>query len=189
MTMKQKPFSIAVAYFIAVIFLAHLVPPPGYRWTQNTISDLASQGHVYKWIMQLGLSGFGGLILFAVWQTCINARRMIFHLIPIALYGLAIFLSGLFCTAPIDASLSYSEGESTLHSLFATIAGLALSMAILWRIFNSATSSERWIHLICLVAVIGLSMLFGLAENHVIELGKGIVQRLLYVSGFVWLVY
>jgi hypothetical protein len=31
--------------------------------------------------------------------------------------------------------------------------------------------------------------LFGLAENHVLELGKGIVQRALYLVGLAWLVY
>ena len=46
--MKLKPFTLAVTYWIAVIIIAHLFAPPGYVWTQNTISELASQGHTYK---------------------------------------------------------------------------------------------------------------------------------------------
>ncbi len=44
--MRQRPILIAVVYFIAVIVLAHFFVPPIYDWTQNTISDLASQGHL-----------------------------------------------------------------------------------------------------------------------------------------------
>ena len=187
--MKNRLFTLAVAYWVIIILIAHVVPPPGYNWTQNTISDLASQGHRYKWIMQLGLSGFGGLIVLAVMQAWGNAGKIIPHLIPVALYGATIFLSGMYCTAPIDPSIPYSESESVLHSMFATIAGISLSLAILWRILNSSTNAERWMHLFFLLAVMGFSAVFGLAENHMIELGKGIVQRLLYLSGFAWLVY
>ena len=67
--------------------------------------------------------------------------------------------------------------------------GLMLSAAILWRIFTSSNNRERFAHSIFLVAVIGISALFGLAENDTIEIGIGVVQRLLYVSGFAWLIY
>jgi hypothetical protein len=36
---------------------------------------------------------------------------------------------------------------------------------------------------------IGISGLFGLAENHILALDKGIVQRILYLVGLAWLVY
>ncbi|MBK8616357.1 MAG: hypothetical protein IPN96_04410 [Anaerolineales bacterium] len=42
--MKLKPISIAVAYFIAVIVLAHFFVPPLYDWTQNTVNDLMRRG-------------------------------------------------------------------------------------------------------------------------------------------------
>jgi hypothetical membrane protein len=74
--MKLKPFSVAVAYFIAIIVLAHFFVPPAYDWTQNiiqnTISDLASQGHTYKWIMQAGFIGFG---LFLIWGVVFHFKK------------------------------------------------------------------------------------------------------------------
>ena len=187
--MKLKLFTFAVVYWILIIFVAHFFPPPGYDWTQNTISDLASQGHRYKWIMQLGLSGFGGLVVLAVIRTMIHARRMIPHSLPIALYGFTIFLSGIYCTTPINPSLSYSLNEAKLHSLFATVAGISLSLAIFWRIQTSKNRRELVAHILFFTAVIGFSALFGLAENQYVDVGMGIVQRLLYISGFVWLVY
>ena len=187
--MNLKPFTLAVTYWIAIIIIAHFFAPPGYIWTHNTISELASQGHTYKWIMQAGLSGFGALIVLAVGLSIFKTRKVIYPLLPVALYGFVVFLSGIYCAAPIDPSIPYSVSEEKLHSMFATLGGLMLSAAIFWRIFTSSNNRERLAHFIFLVAVIGLSMLFGLAKNDTIEIGKGIIQRLLYLSGFAWLIY
>ena len=187
--MNLKPFTLAVTYWIAVIIIAHFFAPPGYVWTQNTISELASQGHTYKWIMQAGLSGFGALIVLAVGLFIFKTRKVIYPLLPIALYGFAVLLSGIYCAAPIDPSIKYSSSEAELHSIFATASGLSLSLGIFWRIFVSSNDRERLAHSIFLVAVIGLSALFGLVENGMIDIGIGIVQRSLYLSGYAWLIY
>jgi hypothetical membrane protein len=188
-TVKLRFFTIAIAYWIVIIVVAHLFPPPGYGWTRNTISDLASQGHTYKWIMQAGMIGFGILINLAVGLTFWRTKRMSIHLPFIALYGFAILLSGIFCTAPIDPSISYSLSDANLHSLFATIAGLSLSMAILCCVFYPFTRYERLMNLFFLILTMVLSASFGLAENNLMGIGQGIIQRLLYLVGFGWLVY
>ena len=186
--MKKKPISIAVAYFIAVIVLAHFFVPPLYDWTQNTVSDLASQGHTYKWIMQTGFIGFGLLLTWGVIFHFSKNRRAYF-LLFVAVYGLSILMSGIFCTAPIDPSMSYSVSESKLHSMFATIAGVAMSLGIFWQVVVSLNQRERWTRIAFFVLVIGISGLFGLAENHILALDKGIVQRCLYLAGLAWLIY
>jgi hypothetical membrane protein len=183
-----KPFSIAVAYFVAVIVLAHFFVPPNYDWTQNTISDLGSQGHVYKWIMQAGFIGFG-LILTAGVVVHFRRNRRQYFLFLVAVYGLSVLVTGFFCAAAIDPSISYSVREANVHSAFATIAGLAMSLGILWQVIVSTNGRERWMRLAFLLLVMGISGLFGLAENHILELDKGIVQRGLYLVGLAWLVY
>ncbi len=186
--MKQKLFSIAVAYFISVIILAHFFVPPAYDWTQNTVSDLASQGHVYKWIMQTGFIGFGLLLTWGV-IFHFNKNRRAYFLLFVALYGLSILMSGIFCAAPIDPSMSYSVSESKLHSMFATTAGLAMSLGILLQVITSANSRQRWMRIAFFLLIVGISGLFGLVENHIIALDKGIIQRVLYLVGLTWLVY
>jgi hypothetical membrane protein len=186
--MKLKPISIAVAYFIAIIVLAHFFVPPLYDWTQNTVSDLASQGHTYKWIMQTGFIGFGLLLTWGVIVHFYKNRRAYF-LFLVAVYGLSILMSGIFCTAPVDPSMSYSVSESKLHSMFAIIAGIAMSLGIFWQFAVSSNHRERWARLAFFILVIGTSGLFGLAENHILALDKGIVQRVLYLVGLAWLVY
>lgn len=186
--MKQRPILTAVVYFIAVIVLAHFFVPPMYDWRQNTISDLASQGHTYKWIMQAGFIGFGLLLTWGV-TSHFNKNRRAYFLLFVAVYGLSILMSGIFCTAPVDPSMTYSVSEAKLHSMFATIAGIAMSLGILWQFAVSSNHRQRWTRFAFFILVIGISGLFGLAENHLLMIDKGIVQRILYLVGLAWLVY
>lgn len=186
--MKQKPILTAVVYFIAVIVLAHFFVPPMYNWTQNTVSDLASQGHTYKWIMQTGFTGFGLLLTWGV-IFHFNKNNRAYFLLFVAVYGLSILMSGIFCTAPVDPSMTYSVSEAKLHSMFATIAGIAMSLGILWQFAVSSNHRQRWTRFAFFILVIGISGLFGLAENHLLMIDKGIVQRILYLVGLAWLVY
>lgn len=186
--MKQRSILTAVVYFIAVIVLAHFFVPPMYDWTQNTVSDLASQGHTYKWIMQTGFTGFGLLLTWGV-IFHFNKNNRAYFLLFVAVYGLSILMSGIFCTAPVDPSMTYSVSEAKLHSMFATIAGIAMSLGILWQFAVSSNHRQRWTRFAFFILVIGISGLFGLAENHLLMIDKGIVQRILYLVGLAWLVY
>ena len=186
--MKPKPFSISVVYFVAVIVISHFFAPPGYGWTYHTISDLASQGHVYKWIMQAGFVGFGAILTLGV-AYYFHRKRRLYFLFLVAVYGLSILMSGIFCAAPIDPSVGYSVSDANLHSMFASIAGVGLSLAIFWQVFQSIDTKEKRNHFVFLLLVMGLSGIFGMAENGMIALDKGIIQRFLYLSGLAWLVY
>lgn len=187
--MQQRPFTLAVIYWLVIIVIAHFFAPPGYDWMQNTISELTSQGHDHKWIMQAGLMGFGALVILAVAVTSIRAKKMLYHLLPVALYGLAVSISGVFCAAPIDPAIPISAAEAEMHSNMATLAGFSLSLGIIWQIFLASDNREKAIHTIFLVAVMGFAIIFGLVENNAFGLGTGIVQRWLYLSGFAWLIY
>lgn len=186
--MKNKLFMAAVLYFIGIIVLTHFFTPPGYIWTENTISELASQGHRHKGIMQAGLIGFGAFLLLGV-VGYLKQDNGLYFLIFVAVYAASILLSGIYCAAPIDLTISYSVQESNLHSLFASVAGFSMSMGILWQVFASSNERERWMRILFLLLVGGLSGLFGLVENEIISLDKGVIQRMLYLVGLFWLVY
>lgn len=177
-----------MAYFVVVILVAHWFAQPEYAWTNNTISELAAQGHANKWIMQAGFIGFGAILAASIIYYLTKNPRLYF-LYPVAIYGLSILLAGIFCTAPIDPFIPYSESEANLHSIFATIAGLAMTLAIVVQIIFSANGDERAMRILFLLLVMGFSAFFGMAENQVVPIDKGIIQRLLYLSGLAWLVY
>lgn len=181
----MKPFLIAILYFVAVIILAHFFAPPGYVWTHNTISDLASQGHAHKWIMQAGFIGFGLLLAAGLVWKSYALGGIHFPDLPILVYGLSILVTGFFCAAPLDSALVFSENEAQIHSLFAMIAGFALIAGILWYLIVSP--GKRTVHLMFIVLIAGTSMAFGLSESGTIPIGKGIVQRSLYLVSFIWL--
>ena len=177
----------SILYFIIVITIAHFFVPPEYRWTQNTISDLAAQGLKYQWIMQAGFIGFGLLLNAGFLLKFLAAQQVSYPDLLIMLYGLAILLSGFFSAEPFIKGASYSVRESKLHSFFATVAGVAFSLGILWRLLAATTPAEAWLHAIFLVLVMGTSFMFGLSENKTLPIAKGIVQRSLYLVSFIWL--
>lgn len=177
----------SIIYFIAVILLAHFFAPPEYNWTQNTVSDLAAQGLKNQWMMQAGFVGFGLLLNIGFAQKFLAAQKVSYPDLLIMLYGLAILFSGFFSTAPFIQGVSYSVQESNLHSVFATTAGIAFSLGIFYRLMIAPTPTEKWQHAIFLVLVMGTSLLFGLSENGLLPVAKGVLQRSLYLVSFLWL--
>jgi hypothetical membrane protein len=185
----MKVIILSVFYFVAVIVIAHFFAPREYRWTQNTVSDLAAQGLKYQWIMQAGFIGFGVLLNLGFILKFIQTGKVAIPDVLIMVYGVAILCSGFFSTAPFPEGVTYSLQESNLHSLFATAAGIAFTLGILYRAIAAPTPGERWMHTIFFLLVTGFSMLFGLSENGVVPLVKGLAQRGLYTVSVIWLVF
>lgn len=183
----MKMIPTAVIYFIAVIISAHFFASPEYNWMQNTVSDLAAQGLKYQWIMQTGFIGFGVLLNIGFVQKFIATQKVSYPDLLIMLYGLAILLSGFFSTEPFIQGVSYSVQESSLHSLFATAAGFAFTIGIFYRLVTASTLGEKWLHAVFFLLVMGTSLLFGLSENGLLPIAKGIIQRSLYLVSFIWL--
>ncbi|MBL7164313.1 MAG: DUF998 domain-containing protein [Anaerolineales bacterium] len=183
----MKLIFFSVFYFVAVIIIAHFFVPPEYNWLQHTVSDLAAQGLQYQWIMQLGFIGFGLLLNISFILKFVAAKKVFYPDVLIMLYGLAVLLSGFFSAATFLEGVSYAIQEDKLHSLFAQAAGVFFSVGILSYLIVSPDPKEKLIHTIFLTLVMGTSMVFGLEENGVIHLGKGLIQRTLYLVSFIWL--
>ena len=69
-------------------------------------------------------------------------------------------------------------------TVFATTAGIALSIALLIFTLTDKVSRRKFIHTIFLLLVLVLSLLFGLFPAY-----AGIIQRILWIVGFSWLVF
>jgi len=180
--------TVSVTWFVGVIVVAHFFAPVGYRWTHNTVSELAAQGQRHKWIMQVGFVGFGVLLNAGIVLKAVSARRASYPDLLIAAYGVCILISGVFCTSPMDEALSYSASEAQMHSAAATMAGVFFSLGVLGYLLLSQRPAQRILHFVFLALVLGCSILFGLAEGGSVDLGRGIAQRLLYVVSLVWLI-
>ena len=184
MALFKKPHFLAVAYITFVIILAHLLSPESYDWTINTISDLAAQGYQRSWIMQAGFIGFGVMVILAGLIHWRREGKWKLRHVPVMLYGLAILFSGIFSTAPFRSGVTYSQTEASIHSICATVAGVALSLGILLFALSDQPVWRRWVHAAFLVMITLISVLFALLSQY-----AGAVQRLLYLVGFAWLVF
>ena len=145
----MKPLLIAILYFVAVIILAHFFAPPGYVWTHNTISDLASQGHVHKWIMQAGFIGFGLLLTAGlVWKSYALGRYPLSQTCQFSCMVCPFWLPDFSLCRAADSAIVFSENEAQIHSLFAMIGGFALIAGILWYLIVSP-GKKRTVQLQC----------------------------------------
>ncbi len=169
---------ISTLVFLSAIVIAQISSTHNYDWTRNTISDLGSQGYDKKAIMQLGFLTFGLLLVTGIlyngltWQTT-----------PILIYGVCIALTGVFCTKPFWGQNSYSVHQANIHSFLAQIAGISFTIGILVQLFYAETFTEKWLHFSFFFLVVTLSALFGIIKDY-----QGILQRLLYLTSFLWLV-
>lgn len=183
---------IAVILFVIFILVAHLVvslkAPALYDWRRNTISDLEAQAYTYAWIMRLGLILFGSILVAGIVLKFVR-RAAVWHVdIPIFLYAASVLLTGVFSIKPFLPVESYSRPEDTLHSFFATLSGVSISVGILGHAFPFRDRSRRIIVIDFAVfaLVVGLSALFGLAESTLPNY-VGLVQRLMWLIGLAWL--
>ncbi len=176
--LKSNYHIIGTALFVLAIVVAQVFSSNHYDWTKNTISDLGAQGYERKMIMQTGFLAFGltlsaGILLNGLtWRTS-----------PILVYALCVGLTGIFCTKPFVDVETYSLTEAATHSALAQIAGFAFTAGILAQLFSASSMREKFLHLVFFVLVIGFSASFGLVSTH-----RGIFQRLLYLTSFLWLI-
>ena len=176
--LKSNYAIISVTLFVVFILVAHIFASDPYDWTKNTISDLGAQGYERKLIMQIGFLSFGLILSVGVLLNGLSWRTS-----PILIYGLCVAMTGVFCTKPfIDLDI-YSTMQSTLHSTFAQLAGVAFSIGMLAQVVFASDKHTKIIHFAFFVLVIALSVAFGVLKNN-----QGIAQRLLYLVSLIWLI-
>jgi len=180
----MKNYAYAVVTILIALTVAHFLADDSYQWQVNSISQLGAQTYDKAWIIHFGFIAFGIIVLLTGTSRIRMDVRYWFRETPIMIYGFAILLSGIFSAEPFMAGVAYSTQEAQLHGLFATVAGFALTTAILMFTFTDVPNSRKIVHFIALVLVTGFSLLFGVLPNV-----AGIMQRLLWVAGFSWLLY
>lgn len=175
---------LAVVFIILIIVAAQFFVSGAYDWTNNTISELASQGYRNRWIMQLGFIGFGILLSIGVVSNLRGNSKLWYRDVPLLVYALSILLAGVFSEKPFIEGIPYSGLEARLHSIFAMLAGIGLSIAILVSGIIDESMARKIAHYCAFVFVIGMSISFGTVSS-----GIGIIQRVMYLGSFAWIVF
>jgi len=183
---------IGVVLLVIVIVIAHIVAyksvPSLYDWRRNTISDLAAQQYAYGWIMRLGFIAFGSILAAGIINKFFHRLAIWYVDLPILLYAASVLLAGVFSIKPFFPVEAYSQTHDSLHSFFATLSGISISIGIFCHPlpFSGKTRKSIILDFALFAAVIMLSALFGFAESSFPDY-VGVIQRLMWLVGLTWL--
>jgi hypothetical membrane protein len=172
---------VAISWLVATLVAAHVLAPDSYSLVTNTMSELGAQNTENAWVARAGYIGFGVLLACHYSGDLVHVRRVWAQALLLLLYGSTIALTGVFSTAPFEGGV-FSEPESLLHSVFATLAGAFLSAAIFIAAWRALTRRSRWRHAGSLAFVALASALFAAIPEY-----RGISQRALWLGGLWWL--
>ena len=164
-----------------VVFSAAVLAGPwyavgGYSAVGNLISELADQNTRNNFVMVVGFLALG---------LCIVAdgiRQRDRGAIPFIAFGLFMALAGLFGHKPIDAIVPYSEFAHKAHSVLASLAGVSITLALIWQALRVPTLGIRVITLS--VAVLCVALPLAMLQFPAYQ---GLIQRFMYLFVFAWL--
>jgi hypothetical protein len=124
--------------------------------------------------MRLGFISLGGLVLVGAILKGTLALKVAWPHAFVGLYGLAILLSGIFSTSPFMPGVEFSSQEASLHSTMATLAGIAISVAMVSFTLTDNTPRRKAFHFSALILTMLLSVAF-----RTFDAVAGVFQRLL----------
>ncbi len=177
-------YTASVIYLWIAILAAQAAAAPSYNWTLHTISQLAAPGNSNRWVMQLGLVGFGAILSIAAARNVARHRGSVWIDGPLVVAGVLLLLTGIVATRPFLPGVPYSEWEATVHGAAATVCRTAVCFSMLAGAVMAEPGWRKVVHWVCCSLAIVLAVLLAALTD-----GLGLAQRLLFVVGPVWLVF
>ena len=166
---------LGVVVAFAAIALGPLYTDPGYSWMRNAVSELAGQETRNAWVMQVGLFAVGAGIVIDFLRSRHRAD------LPLLLFGIFIALTAVFPHRPFVEGRPFNETLDTLHSIFATLTGLAAVTGAIVRMAVDVRPPRKWLYATLATAYTVLPMMMTFIPSL-----TGVFQRLIFGSFFVW---
>ncbi len=169
---------IGVLFFSVAALAGPLYTVDAYNSIRDVISLLGAQNTQYSFIMVAGFIALStGIFIDGVRHFSKNA-------VPFMVFGLCMGLAGVFAHRPLVQNLDSSEIEHQLHSSLATLAGVAITIGVLWNAFRQPSPVARTIELVLAGVCLGMPLCMLAFEDF-----QGIIQRVMYVLVFAWFWY
>ena len=167
---------IGVLIFTAAALAGPWYTVEGYKVVSNVISQLGAQNTTNSFIM------VGGFLALGVGIIADGIRRFSKPMLPFIAFGLFMALAGLFAHRPLSPEKSFSVFAHQAHSLLATLAGISITVGLLWQAVYASKIRTRALNTILalLCFILPLCML---AFSDL----QGLIQRLMYLLIFAWL--
>lgn len=166
----------AIAFFVVVVALGPLYTAAGYSAASNVISELAAQNTPRNWLMSAAFVALGAAVAFD------GARVFRWPLAPFIAFGVAFAAAGLAGHRPITDGVAFVPWVDAVHSVLATLCGVALTVGFGWQAVRAASLARRLQAVVLAAACVGLPLLM-LANPQV----QGAIQRVMYLGVFAWL--
>jgi hypothetical protein len=148
----------------------------GYSSVSNLISQLGAQKTQNNFIMVAAFLALGiGIVADGI-------RRFRKPVLPFIAFGIFMALAGLLAHKPISTSGEYSEVAHQAHSALATLAGISITVGLLWQAVLAFTFRSRAIIIILAVLCLALPICMLAFQEF-----QGLIQRLMYLLIFAWL--
>ncbi len=175
--MEYRMFTrIGIIIFGLAIITGPLYTVENYHFLSDTISELGAQNTRNNFIAIIGFISFGlGIVID--WIRHPSTFR-----IPFLLFGAGMLLAGIFPHKPIDPTTDFSATVDSLHSLLATLSGIAITVGFLQFTLFPPPKAPRLLsgYMASLCFFVPIAM-FSFPEY------AGILQRCMYAHVFVWL--
>jgi len=174
----------SILFFGILAFIAQRKAPEEYNQKINTINELGCQFYEHRAIMQWGFKGFGLILIAGILFNPNQSLKELYFSIPLMLYALFMFLSGVFSVKPFEHLVFYSIKESKKHTFFTQVAGFSVFLLIVMKLVMVTGAVNRIIN----ISVLVLSLYTSIQSGRDIE-KRGLYQRSLYMVNFFWLIY
>lgn len=166
----------AIVLFLAAVVLGPVYTAPGYSSIHHVISALAAQNTSGSFIMSAAFVILG--VSIAV-EGMASWRRSV---APFVVFGLCFAAAGLFGHRPITEGVPYSVWQDQVHSVLATLSGIALTAGFVWQAVLATTRADRAVAITLGAICVGLPLVMLSMPDY-----QGAVQRVMYLLVFAWL--
>ena len=171
----------AYILMILVIFILPFFSDDGYSIIKHTTSQLGAQLTPNAWIMNFTFVSLGAGTVIAGWN---RLKGYMFHRLFLLLFGISLILTAFFNHAPINPHIQFNPEEDGWHSYFAYSTGLSFTIFAIANAFISYRRIDRGLALITGIFATIVSILMSEVNQFM-----GILQRLMFIICFGWIVY
>ena len=174
----QKSKRIVYFMFLLVSFGLPIFSFEGYSVMSNTTSHLAAQGSPFAWVMDIIFICLGAMAILINYRTGIPYHQLIG-----GVFGLSLIMTAFFPHAPLVGNVPIDLLDDKIHSIFASITGFSFTLLAAGHGIMSVGKQRLWGFIMVTIAtLLSLGMM-------ILPLFMGILQRIMFVSGFGWLFF
>ncbi|MHC4160236.1 MAG: DUF998 domain-containing protein [Planctomycetota bacterium] len=172
----MNPTRIGILIFASTALSGPWYTVKDYSSVSNLISQLGAQNTQNNYIMVAGFLALGiGIVADGI-------RRFRKPVLPFIAFGLFMALAGLLAHKPLSPAVEYSEGAHQAHSGLATLAGISITVGLLWQAVLAITYRSRAVIITLAVLCLALPLCMLAFQQF-----QGFIQRIMYLFLFAWL--